>query len=330
MARQHCQEELRLRNFFYYFEDQTAFHRCQWKWPRCVYISLRVMLAAYTVFGFTYEVNDYYRNAKIRQSWSNTSHVQDDSGDEDFDDWDSRKPWFVYFTLWTYMVLTAHMLLAALLSILFKGSNDGNVLVISKEVSPRDEDSIMVDPSASDSEPLIASGGFPHNPRRNNSSRSSMQSSSTRGRGLAWYFKLSWCLSNIISTCAPIVTTIFFAALYAGGPVSLANINVHLLNTVFVVLDHLVSARPVRLHHWSAPALFGMCYTLFSYVFWTFDHVNHVVYKGVMDWNDPVSATVNTLVMVYVVNPIVHCFYFVLYRLKIWLYHKIYAPQSLL
>ena len=182
-------------------------------------------------------------------------------------------------------------------------------------------------PSDDESEPLVKAEDFFYTPRRKSSSRSTL---SDQTRRLAWYFKLSWFLSNIISACAPIVTTIFFAALYEGGPVDIYNTNVHILNTVFVVLDHLVSARPVRLLHWPAPVLFGACYVLFSYIFWTFDHEHHVVYEDVLDWNKPRQAAGNSLTLAFVVVPLLHSVYYLIYRLKLWAFDKIYAPQSLL
>ncbi|GFR82572.1 protein rolling stone-like [Elysia marginata] len=308
MGGQVCKEEFRLRNFFYHFEDETAFYRCQWKWPRCVYTSLRLLLAAYTLFGFIFELMDYYAKARIRDKpiTFNMTTLPPDADvsdpDPDFDDWDSRRPWCVYFTMWTYMVLMTHMILAALLTVMFNGGDDTNDTEL-HSVTERAgvEDSYLDFPRREEYEPLIRADEILPTPRPKLTTRSSsLISSEYRQTPLAWYFKLSWFLSNVISACAPIVTTIFFTALYEGGPVGIYDTNIHILNTVFVVLDHLISARPVRVLHWPAPVFLGLCYGLFSYIFWRFDHVNHVVYENVLDWNYPAQAAVNMLILTFV------------------------------
>lgn len=333
MAGQVFKEEFRLRNFFYHFSDKTAFYRCQWKWPHWVYVSIRFLLAAYALFGFILELINYYDTAKIRDKSQNNSALRDnDDEDRDFDDWDTRRPWCVYFTMWTYVVLMAHLTLAALFSVLFYREENAHQLAYSKNKIARSaaEDSSVEFPSGDESEPLITAADIPHSLRPGPSSRSSSLSSARRRKHLPWFLKLSWFLSNVISSCALMVTTIFFMALYEGGPVDVYNTNTHILNTVFVVLDHLISARPVRLLHWPAPVIFGACYVLFSYMFWTFDHVNHVVYEGLMDWNKPGQAALNCFILALVVNPLSHSFYFIIYRLKLWLFDKIYSSPSFL
>ena len=137
---------------------------------------------------------------------------------------------------------------------------------------------------------------------------------------LAWYFKLSWFLADIITPVAPIVTLIFFTALYQGGPVSLFNANVHIMNTVLVILDQYTTARPIRLLHIWAPMTFGLVYNVFNYVFWTFDHVEHVLYPGVLDWRTPGRTLVVMAIVSLVVIPSITFLWFLVYRMKLAIY----------
>lgn len=145
----------------------------------------------------------------------------------------------------------------------------------------------------------------------------------------SWYFQVSWALSDIVLCTAPIVTCVYFAFIYPvlariwnDFTLSLSDINVHLLNSVFAIADFAFSARPVRLLHAWVPVAFGVSWMLFSVVYWAVDKENHVIYKF-MDWNRPY------VVLPWMVGLLVGCIfllfvYFLLYRLKLKLFSVIY------
>ncbi|GFN88949.1 protein rolling stone-like [Plakobranchus ocellatus] len=141
---------------------------------------------------------------------------------------------------------------------------------------------------------------------------------------LAWYFVVSWILSDIITPAAFVVSIVFFGALYRGGPLDVYNINTHALNSVFVSIDHLVCARPIKLLHIIAPLAFNAIYIVFNLVYWTFDRVEHVIYPGVIDWNEPGLSLRSIALMSFILFPLVMIFWFLLYRLKLWLSFKLY------
>ena len=83
-----------------------------------------------------------------------------------------------------------------------------------------------------------------------------LTSSSTPERTLTsdgsstWYFQLQWLLINMASPFAWVVTVVFFVFIYDGGVcVPLEDVNIHILNLVWVLLDHVVRALPVRMSH---------------------------------------------------------------------------------
>ena len=144
-----------------------------------------------------------------------------------------------------------------------------------------------------------------------------------------WDLKISWLLSNIISDAAPVVTIVFFTALYPNinphpSTLSLEDTNVHALNFVFVIIDHMISARPVKLYHAVFPFVYGLGYIIFSIIYWSTDHVNHVVYP-ILDWNSPGIAMATTVGLCCVAIPLLQLFFFGFYRLKYHIFKTVYG-----
>ncbi|RUS88374.1 hypothetical protein EGW08_003886 [Elysia chlorotica] len=143
---------------------------------------------------------------------------------------------------------------------------------------------------------------------------------------LAWYFKLSWLLSDIVTPVSPIVTLIFFTAMWSGGTLDIYNANTHAMNSVLVFLDQVISARPIRLLHVVAPIAYGLVYQSFNAVFWSFDHKEHVIYPGVIDWNMPGKTILNVCVIALILVPMSVFLWFLFYRLKLWIHAWRYEP----
>ncbi|GFS16080.1 protein rolling stone-like [Elysia marginata] len=137
---------------------------------------------------------------------------------------------------------------------------------------------------------------------------------------LPWYFKISWLLSDIITPVAPIVTVVFFGALWTGFPLDIFNINTHALNSVLVFLDQVISARPIRLLHVVAPIIYGFVYNIFNLIYWTFDHEEHLIYPGVIDWNTPGRTILNVFAIAFVLIPTTTFMWFLFYRFKLAIY----------
>ena len=152
--------------------------------------------------------------------------------------------------------------------------------------------------------------------------------SSTGGETpLKWHFKLSWLISNIACASAPVVTIIYFAALYnpdePESAMNIHNTNVHALNLVFVLIDHLLAARPVRLLHLLYALLWGALYIVFNVVYWSNDRVNNIIYD-ILDWNKPGVAVGVTAGLCFIFLPLVQLLYFGLYHLKLFIYKKLH------
>ncbi|GFN88947.1 protein rolling stone [Plakobranchus ocellatus] len=153
MAFQVLREEFRLKNFGYNHPDPSAFYRCQWRWPAWLYLCIRLILALYMVGAYIAELVNYYETAVNRDAirnisstpsiaintsiWDDTSTAENNiSNKADHTEpslspterpapgaggWDTRRPWYVFFTLWSYTVLVLHLVVAAILSVAFSG-----------------------------------------------------------------------------------------------------------------------------------------------------------------------------------------------------------------
>ena len=101
----------------------------------------------------------------------------------------------------------------------------------------------------------------------------------------------------------------------------MSSLQLHLVNTLLVLLEHAVSAVPVRVLHVLYPIIYGVIYMIFSLVYWTGDH-RRVMYD-ILDWNKP-AATVGFVMLIgFVVVPVIHLAIYGLYRIRLATYKKI-------
>ena len=136
-----------------------------------------------------------------------------------------------------------------------------------------------------------------------------------------WYMKLTWLLGNIFYTFGIVVTVVYFAAVHQGGT-SYHDLNMHAFNTVQIVIDIAIVARPIRLLHVIYPLGYGLCYIIFSVIFWSQDKVNNVLYVNVLDWNKPGTTAIVVVVLAVVGIPLIHLFLYGIYRLRVYTFKQ--------
>lgn len=121
------------------------------------------------------------------------------------------------------------------------------------------------------------------------------------------------------------VTLVFWAILVPGsnlGMLTNDNLQLHLVNSILVLLEHVLTAIPVRLLHVIYPIIYGLIYMFFSLFYWVADH-SHVMYF-ILDWNKP-GPTIGYVILVgFVIMPIIHLIIYGIYRLKMFLFRKLY------
>nr|KAI8733081.1 protein rolling stone-like [Biomphalaria glabrata] len=362
--------EFQLRKLLYSYKNERVFYCCQWRWPRLVFVAIRVFLGLYTIYGLIHMFVEHYIRDDTPRTGVEVTNTTDTLTQT------SKKPIMVYFTVWSYILLTLHLVLAAILSIVYykraeadvtkfklrpvsiiEKRPDGHTKLSEAKIngaastvteiqaftngapnSPTTEDKTYVPTvTIKQCSELTTSGGSEESGNKNGSARRLSSYESFRryhtehmSQSTPWYFKVSWCLSDIVSVTAPIVTIIFFTALYPSMKnkpavgLNLQDVNVHTLNLVFVVVDHVVSPRPIRLLHFVAPLIYGAIYIVFSVIYWSTDHVNNVVYKNVLDWNYPGISSGVAIGLAVVAIPLLQLSFFALYQLKCVIYRQLY------
>ena len=142
-----------------------------------------------------------------------------------------------------------------------------------------------------------------------------------RAAHVPFYLKLNWLLFAISAPAALLVTGVYFVALFPQKKVDYLNpedVNLHLMNTVIVLLELCVSAFPVRLLHYVYMFVYGALYATFSIIYWSVDHT-HVLYPGVLDWNYPKKTGFVLIILALVILPLLQIFVYSVYRLRIFI-----------
>ena len=106
--------------------------------------------------------------------------------------------------------------------------------------------------------------------------------------------QLDWLLFAVACPYGITVTLIYFTAMYPTVAKEknltmpeLDNFHVHGFNSIVIALEYILAAYPVRLMHIIYPLIFGVAYLLVTVFYWLNDRQNHVLYRGVLDWNRP-------------------------------------------
>jgi hypothetical protein len=249
----------------------------------------------------------------------------------------------VYLTTWTYLVLSLHFLVAAIVAwycylrsrgrtgsgseaatrvrVTTLGTGFGNPIYTLEPNSSTNTDLKVLQ-----SNDIIQNGGL--------SSQDDITSSTGQADTnvpLTWYMKLSWLLSDIVSVFALVVSILYFGTIfpftgYNEAPVS--DLNRHAVNSVLICLDVAVSARPVRLLHFIYPTIYGGLYITFSAIYWASDHTN-VLYGALLDWNAPGIPIAMVFGLALVVVPLLQLLLFGLFRLRLLIYSHIYKKDNL-
>lgn len=145
-------------------------------------------------------------------------------------------------------------------------------------------------------------------------------------RALPFYIKLNWFLFVVASSAAILVSIVYFSAIFPRRKLtylSEEDVHLHLMNSVLVILELAVSAIPVRILHFVYVMAYGAIYVAFSIIYWTFDH-SRVLYPGILDWNRPLTSVAVILALSVVGFPILQCLLFAAYRLRLYVYNRIY------
>ncbi|KAK3103661.1 hypothetical protein FSP39_020830 [Pinctada imbricata] len=134
---------------------------------------------------------------------------------------------------------------------------------------------------------------------------------------MSWYLKFNWVLFNIMTDMALFITILYYGLLTPDfHPDSVLT---HLLNTVYIVTNLFVCAKPIRLLHVIYPSLFATIYAIFSVIYQTSG--GSAIYP-VLDWNKVSFTLPLSIGLVIFALPVMHACVFGMYQLRVYLYRK--------
>ncbi|KXJ25471.1 protein rolling stone [Exaiptasia diaphana] len=142
-----------------------------------------------------------------------------------------------------------------------------------------------------------------------------------------WFHMIQWFWYSIAATMAIGVTLFFWLFDYDGMGITLSDVNVHLLNAVFMIIDHALSCMPVRLFHMVYPMIFVSLYMIATVLYWAFISKDYI-YK-MMDYNtNPGVAVGLLLAAMLIAAPLIHSLYYGTYRLREYVAAKTRKAES--
>ncbi|XP_062618147.1 uncharacterized protein LOC134279758, partial [Saccostrea cucullata] len=275
-------EEFRLWKLGFKYPHPEHFYTCQWRWPAWVYITIRVFLSVYTA-GALIAIFAMEPSYTILR----------------------------FLTIWTNLVLTLHFIVTAIITIYHHFQR--NKTVTNKKQHECDCTS-RENPGFVDEE----------NPKpKEDQKRGSKNPGNELHDNITWYMKLSWLLSDIVHMFSIIVTIIYFSAIYPTLTVTESqlfnDLNVHAFNTLFVLIDIAICARPVRFLHLLYPIVYGLVYTAFSVVLYA---ASGTVIYNVLDYNQPLYPSITVPGLCFIVIPLLQLAFFGIYVLKLYTFSK--------
>ena len=88
---------------------------------------------------------------------------------------------------------------------------------------------------------------------------------------------MSWAVETVASNLSMFVTVVYWSAVHSyvihykllrDDTDRFLNAFNHSCNTILSLLDLVISARPVSLFHVYLPMIYGVLYSLFSFIYW--------------------------------------------------------------
>lgn len=134
------------------------------------------------------------------------------------------------------------------------------------------------------------------------------------------HLKVLWVLQNIVYLPALLITAAYWSAIYdPANPITALNAEVHIINSVYVIIDLWVVGSPVRILHFYIPFSFMFIYLIFTLIYWaaggTTPEGGTAIYP-IMDWNN-LKVTIPFVVCCAVFSPVMQGLVWLIYQARI-------------
>ncbi|CAI9723490.1 Hypothetical predicted protein [Octopus vulgaris] len=211
-----------VQNIWFSYPKAEAFYLPQWKWSRIVFAMYRVSLAFYTMACLL----DYV--IVMSHGSSPVSHNI-----------------MAYMTTWTYSLLVLHFNMAAVITLFCMWKEKRGTNRVIDTVKPTSIRRLTLPSGLYDQKSFNPDIYFHGKSELEAGFQVDMKANfRVEADRSTWYMKLSWLVFSVVFNWAIIVTLIFFGAIYPGfiqnepcPVISFEDINIHALNTVFVILE---------------------------------------------------------------------------------------------
>ncbi|CAG5132212.1 unnamed protein product [Candidula unifasciata] len=142
--------------------------------------------------------------------------------------------------------------------------------------------------------------------------------------GLSAMLRCQWFLQNISNSASILVTVLFWALVYTGDTQNYASINSHVINSLLVIGDIMISRAPIRIQHLHIPFIYLAIYITFTLIYWAAGGTNHkgeyFIY-GVLDYSKRVKTAVVAICLIALLGLLItQMFLYFLHRLRNCLY----------
>lgn len=145
---------------------------------------------------------------------------------------------------------------------------------------------------------------------------------------IPWYLSIVWC-THYISTGISLPLVLLYWTILANDITYWSiTFHVHLFVAVPGLVDCLLTGLPWRLYHMFIPMSFGATYIIFTAIYYAAggtDVSGQLYIYPILDYRDnPISAAMIAVVLVFVLAPFVHFVFWCLYFVKtFFLFHKL-------
>jgi hypothetical protein len=109
-----------------------------------------------------------------------------------------------------------------------------------------------------------------------------------------------------------------------GSGVTFINCSTHGANAAAVFLDLWITRMPMRMMHMLHSVCLGLIYSAFSILYWYLGGTNQYgepfIYKVLNYGESPLKAMYYIIAISFIVAPMIHSMFFLLYRLRVFLH----------
>ncbi|XP_074643663.1 protein rolling stone-like [Tubulanus polymorphus] len=143
--------------------------------------------------------------------------------------------------------------------------------------------------------------------------------------------KILWVFSNISNAGAIGVVVLYWPLTYRGGEIDPVTLVIHCFNAVYVIIDLMIIANPVRYQHAYQPMIFHTIFVIFSVIFDRFSDIppeeKDFLYRN-FTWGNQGAVAGFSLLLVLVVSPVSHLVTFAVFRIRMAIYKCSFGRES--